>query len=295
VGKTLRHKENYYDRIICNDRVELNHVDLTQERVCERVTKSVDGAVLANAVSFGASFIENNPLGLVNDNVIMNVRLLEACHKNVVRHIVYFGSTTGYPDSDAPMREEDMFKGDPYPKYFGVGWMKRYTEKLLELYCNLGLMNATVLRLSNVYGPFDKFDLETSHVLPAMIRKFAERRFPLEVWGDGTVSRDFIYSYDVARAVYLSLVSSGGFRAFNIGAGENYTVNETINILCQLCKVRPEIKYLSGMPQMIPARHVDVSKARDGLGFEPKVNIEDGIMYTYNWLQEQLGRGNIYR
>ena len=283
----------YYDDILKHERITAVQCDLTQKEDCSKITKGVDYAILAAAVSFGASFIQNNPLGLVNDNIVMNVNLLDACYKNGVKKVIYFGSTTGYPDDAVTMYEDNMFDGDPFDKYYSVGWMKRYTEVLMKLYSEkLNLMDCTVLRLSNVYGPYDKFDLETSHVLPAMVRKFCEERFPLEVWGDGSDSRDLIYVEDAVDAVIKSL-SCTGFNAYNIGAGVNYTVNDIINMLSNILEVKPEIKYLTDKPRMIQERYISVEKATKELGFTHTVDLNTGLKKTCEWFMQN--KDKIYR
>lgn len=283
----------YYDDLLKHENVTAVKCDLTDKATCYKVTEGVDYAILAGAVSFGASFIQNNPLGLVNDNIIMNVNLLDACYKNNVEKVIYFGSTTGYPDTSDTMYEEDMFKGDPFDKYYSVGWMKRYTEVLMKLYAEkLNLMDCTVLRLSNVYGPYDKFDLQTSHVLPAMVRKFCDEMFPLEVWGDGSDSRDLIYVDDVVEAIIKSLQLSG-FNAFNIGVGKNYSVNDIIQMLSKILNVSPEIEYVTDKPRMINARHVSVTKAEEELKFVPEVELYRGLEQTCKWYNDN--KENIYR
>ena len=246
----------YYDDILKHERITAVQCDLTQKEDCSKITKGVDYAILAAAVSFGASFIQNNPLGLVNDNIVMNVNLLDACYKNGVKKVIYFGSTTGYPDDAVTMYEDNMF------------------------------------RLSNVYGPYDKFDLETSHVLPAMVRKFCEERFPLEVWGDGSDSRDLIYVEDAVDAVIKSL-SCTGFNAYNIGAGVNYTVNDIINMLSNILEVKPEIKYLTNKPRMIQERYISVEKATKELGFTHTVDLNTGLKKTCEWFMQN--KDKIYR
>lgn len=283
----------YYDNLLSHECVTLIKCDLTNKENCIKVTENIDYLILSSAVSFGASFIQNNPLGLVNDNIIMNVHLLDACRKNKVKKVVYFGSTTGYPDTKEIMYEEDMFKDDPFERYFSVGWMKRYTEVLLRLYAEkLKIMDCTALRLSNVYGPYDKYDLETSHVLPAMVRKFCEKRFPLEIWGDGEDSRDLIYVDDVVEAVVRSLECTG-FNTYNLGAGTNYTVNEIVSLLCDIHGITPEITYVKNKPKMIKKRIVCVDKIKKDLDFSPSIGIREGLNNTVDWLSSNIS--TIYR
>lgn len=285
---TTHTERDYYYNLKDNENITLIKCDLTNKEECHAATKNVDIVVLSSAISFGASFIQNNPLGLVNDNIIMNVNLLDAAYKNGAKKVIYFGSTTGYPDTSETMCEEDMFNGDPFDRYFSVGWMKRYTEVLMRLYSEkLNLMDCTVLRLSNVYGPYDKFDLENSHVLPAMVRKFCEQRFPLEVWGDGSDSRDLIYVDDVVEAVIKSF-DCEGFNTYNIGSGINHTVNDIIQMLSDILDLNPEIIYLNDKPKMINKRFVSVEKASNELNFQNTIDLEDGLEKTCQWFMRNI-------
>jgi len=219
--------------------------------------------------------------------------MLDACYKNKVNSIIYFGSTTGYPNTESEMKEEDMFIGDPFDAYFSVGWMKRYTEVVMRLYAEkLKLMNCTVLRLSNVYGPYDKFDLQTSHVLPAMVRKFCDKLFPLEIWGDGEDSRDLIYIDDVVSAV-VKCLDINGYNVYNLGYGSNHTVNEIVKILSEINNVNPEIKYIKGKPKMIKKRTISINKIKQELQFEPTIGVKEGLIKTSDWLSNNIS--TIYR
>ena len=287
-------RKYYYDDIFNDSRIILRQVDLMEKYDCLMVTKNVDYLIMANAVSFGAAYIDKNPFDLVNSNTIMNVRLLEAAVKNKVKKIVFYASTTGYPDTENEVFEKDMFIDDPFDKYFGVGWMKRYTEKLLQWYSEkLNLISCFSLRLSNVYGPMDKFDFNGCHVLPAMVRKFVERQNPLEIWGDGTESRDLIYIDDVVNITLLSLLNLDGFHVFNVGSGQNHTINEIIELLEKQENFYPKKKYILDKPRMIKKRVISVEKMKNLLLYIPKTNIIEGLKLTTEWYKEN--QNLIYR
>lgn len=287
-------RDFFYGNLFNDSKIVLRQVDLTDKNDCLMVTKNVDYLVMCNAVSFGAAYIDKNPFDLVNSNTIMNVLLLEAAAKNGVKKVVYYASTTGYPDTENEVSECDMFIGDPFNKYFGVGWMKRYTEKLLEWYSSkLNLFSGFSLRLSNIYGPMDKFNFNGCHVLPAMVRKFVERQNPLEIWGDGTESRDLIYIDDVVNITLLSLLNLEGFHAFNIGLGQNFTVNDIIDLLSKQENFYPERKYILEKPRMIKKRAINVEKMKNLLNYIPKTDIIEGLKLTTEWYKKN--QGLIYR
>jgi len=287
-------RDYYYDNLFNDTRIELLQVDLTNINDCVLVTKNVDYLIISNAVSFGAAYIEKNPYDLVNANTIMNIRLLESAAKNNVEKIIYYASTTGYPDTEKKVEEDDMFIGDPFDKYFGVGWMKRYTEKLLQWYSEkLKKMSCFSLRLSNVYGPRDKFDFNGCHVLPAMVRKFVARQNPLEIWGDGIESRDLIYIDDIVNITLLSLLNLDGFHAFNVGSGINYTVNEIIGFLEKQENFYPEKKYILDKPRMIKKRVISTDKMKDLFNYVPQFDIINGLKLTTEWYKNN--KDLIYR
>jgi GDP-L-fucose synthase len=229
---------------------------------------------------------------MARDNTVMNVNLLDACYRNGVKKVVWLASTTGYPEGDHAMKEEEMFVGDPFSKYFAVGWMKRYTEKLCELYSTKvpNPMSCVVLRPSNIYGPNDKIDPKHSHVLASLIRKTIEEQNPVEIWGDGQDVRDVLYVDDMVDAMILAAEKVDGFDQFNIGYGEAYSVLDLLDKIQSVAKKSVPYKLVPSSPQMIPVRRIDISKAEKVLGWTPKTKIDDGIRKTYEWMKRELGK-----
>jgi len=236
------------------------------------------------AATSGAKDMEDNPLVHVNPNVIMNTMLLDCCYKAGVKKVIWTSSSTIYPDSTKAMLEEDGFLGDPFKKYFPVGWMKRYTEKLCEMYSNYlpRKMPCVVLRPSNIYGPGDKFDLDKCHVTPAMVKKVVDKWNPLEVWGDGNDMRDLLYVDDFIDAVFLAM-DINEYNPINICSEKLYSVNDIISILMEIESYYPKIIYSSDKPTMIKYRAMNGKKAREILGFNAKTSIENGLKATANW------------
>jgi len=239
------------------------------------------------AQTSGAAVMEKTPLAHVTPNVVMNTCLLEEAYKSGVEKFVWLASTTGYPEFDGFITEERMFEGDPYHKYFAVGWMKRYTEKLCELYDSFNKMSCIVLRPTNIYGPHDKFDPERSHVLPALIRKVVEKQNPVEVWGDGKDIRDIVYVSDMVDAIILAIQKIDSYTPMNIGLGETLSVNEILDIIMRCENHNVPISHVNNKPSMIPKREVSIQKAKDLLGFEPKVFPQEGIQKTIEWYKNE--------
>jgi len=272
------------------DNVEYVQADLQVKEDAQRVIKDMEYVFLSAASTSGAAAISSTPMVHVIPNVIMNTRCLEACYLERVEKVLWLSSTTSYPDVDHAVTEDEMFTDDPYEKYYFVGWMKRFTEILCNMYSNklARKMPVLVLRPTNIYGPHDKFDPERSHVLPALIRKVVERQSPIEVWGDGHDERDFIYVDDMVDAIVLAMEKQVTYDPINIGFGKTYTVNEVLQIILNIDGYTDaRIVYNADKPTMIPVRRVAVKKAKNFLGFEAKVPLEEGIRRTIEFYREQ--------
>lgn len=261
------------------------NANLYNDEDCHNVTQNIDVVFHCAADSSGAATHEKNPLSMFKNNTIMNMNMLEAAYRNKVKKFVWFASTTGYPEGDYSMMEKDMFVGDPYDKYFAVGWMKRYTEKLCQMYATKvkDPMTCIVLRPTNIYGPGDKIDPERSHVLAALVRKVVEKQNPIEIWGDGTEIRDVLYVSDMIDAVIEATEQVDGFDVFNIGYGTSYSVLELLDLIKHVAKYDAPYKFVPG-PRMIPTRRVNIEKACKVLEWKPKVDIKDGLKMTYDWM-----------
>ena len=264
--------------------------DLTRREDCERVTKGMDYVFHCAANTSGAAVIDKTPLIHVTSNIVMNAQLLEAAYFAGVRKFLWLGSSTGYPSTGArPVREAEMFKGDPFEKYFCVGWMKRYTEVLCRIYGQklARTMTTIVLRPTNIYGEYDDFHFETSHVMPALIRKVVERHDPIEVWGNGEDVRDLIYVGDLVESMVMAMEKVKSYSVFNVGFGRGYKVKDLLKKICALDGYKGcRIVFDPSKPQMIPVRRVDLAKIRKNLGFFPRTTLEDGIRRTIAWYRE---------
>ena len=261
--------------------------DLTRAEDCANVVEDIDCAFLCAANTSGAYTIASNALAHVTDNVIMNARMLEAA-ANVDR-CLFLSSSTVYPPVDYAVNEGEAFSGDPHPSYFGSAWMKRYSEKLAQFYCDKYGRNIAVVRPTNVYGPFDKFDFETSHVLPALIRRAVERQAPFEVWGDGSAVRDFVYVSDLVEALLQAMVVSTRFEAFNVGSGTPVTIRESLETILTVAGYEDaRVNYDPSKPTTIPIRLVDLTLAKRRLGFEAKVSLKNGLERTIEWYRQSI-------
>lgn len=274
--------------VIVNDQVEYIQCDLTKREDCTRVVQGIDYVILCAANTSGAAVMEKNPIAHITANLLINSQILEAACLAKVSRLLFVSSTTVYPAVTYPVKEEEGFTGEPHPSYFAVGWMKRYIEKLAEFYYQRYGLKIALIRPTNVYGPYDKFDFETSHVLPALMRRAVEKQNPFEVWGDGSAVRDFIYVSDLVEALLLTLENYAECQPLNIGSGQPVTIKESVELILKLTDNPAVAIYDASKPTTIPLRVVDLTKAETILGFKPKVSLETGLRKTIDWYRSTL-------
>lgn len=272
--------------------VEYIRCDLTDKQDCQRIVRDIDYLFMAAANTFGAHGIEEKPLALVTPNIIMNTLLLEAAYEAKVKKVLYISSNVVYPVTDYPVKEEDA-KGELFEKYFCPGWMKRFSEILCEMYSSKikNPMKIIVVRPANAYGPYSDFEWETSHVIPALIRKVVERRKPIDVWGDGNDIKDFIYVEDLVEGMLLAMEKMETYDPINLATGKPCTVKEILNIIIDADGYQgAEIAFDASKPTMIPKRLIDPTKAKEVLGFEAKTPYSEGIKKTIEWYRAKINQ-----
>lgn len=268
--------------------------DLTSKEDALLATRGMDCLVLTAAYVAGAEGMLANPMRLVTDTVILNLCTLEAAYLNGVKKAVYISSGMVYPFLKTPLKEEEGYIGDPFDKYFTGGWTRRFVEVVCRMYAEkLQAMDITILRIDNLYGPYDNFERNRSHVMPSLIRKAVERMDPFEVWGDGQDYKDFIFIEDLAAGVVLALKKSEGYQVYNLASGKNSTINDVLKIILHCADYDDaRIVYNKDKPTMIPYKVLCIDKAREKLSFEPKTSLEEGIKKTMDWYREHPAKDN---
>lgn len=274
--------------------IERIQADLTNQADCR---KAMEGAQYvfhcAGAVS-AAGVTVNNPMSAITANLTITANVLEAAWATKVERIQIFGSSTGYPVSDYPIREDEMWSGPTHPSYFGYGWMRRYLERMGEfVHDRSGATKVVLVRPTATYGRHDDFDPVTSHVIPALIRKAVSKMTPFEVWGTGDEIRDFLHVEDMVRGCLLATEKMPTCEPVNIGYGKVITIREIVQTIMEAAGHTAEVFFDATKPTTISVRMVDCSKAKEMLGFEPKISLRDGLTDTVRWYQEQLASGAI--
>lgn len=261
--------------------------DLRRPEDCARAVEGMDIVFICSAQTSGAGVIRTTPLVHVTPNVLINSLLLEAAYQAQVKKVCFISSGAAYPGTGArPVTEAEMFDGDPEEVYFPAGWMKRYAEILCRTYAEkiANPMPTVVIRPSNVYGPFDKYDFAVSHFTAALVRRVAERQSPLQVWGTGEDIRDLIYVDDFVEGTLAAVATDLPFLAVNICAGRGYAVREVLETLLEVDGFTDaQVTFDASKPSTVPVRMMDAGLARSRLGFEAKLSLADGLRRTLDW------------
>ncbi len=285
-GANIRATIHKKPPVIKDDRIEYIKCDLTKEEDCRRVVKGMDYVFMCAANTSGAAVMAKTPMVHVTPNVLMNTLLLEAAYEANVKKFLFLSSNVVYPNKGHAMKEEDMAPGDLFEKYYFGGWMKQFSEALCEMYGKRlkKTMTTIVIRPANIYGPYDDFDWETSHALPALMRKVIERHDPIEIWGDGKDIKDFIFIDDFVDGVLKAMEKVNNFDVINLGSGTQSSLRQAVQIMLDKDDYTDaNIMYNADKPTMIPKRMLDVSKAKKVLGFEAKTTLDEGIKKTIEW------------
>ncbi|KMT66589.1 NAD-dependent epimerase/dehydratase family protein [Catenovulum maritimum] len=273
-----------------SQKIEWLHTDLTVQSDCAKACEGMDILIICAAYTAGALVIEKQPLALLTPNLVLNAHLLEAAHAAGVKKVIFVSSNTVYPVSDLPMKETDH-TGEYFHKYHTVASMKYFSEEICRMYAEkiANPMQVVVIRPGNMYGPYDDFDWETSHVLPAFIRRVVEKHNPMSVWGDGKDIKDLIYVDDVVDGIFAALDSEKMFDIYNIASGQGYCLRDLLATLLQLEGLEDtQVSYDESKPTMIPKRLINVDKAKEKLNFDAKTPITKGLKETIEWYKSQL-------
>lgn len=264
--------------------LKLQRVDLTDPAQVNKIIRGKDIVIQAAAVTSGSKEIVSKPYIHVTDNAVMNSLIFRACFDHRVNHLVFFSCTVMYPSQRRTVKETD-FKYQITDKYFGVGWTKVYLEKMAEFYSKLGVTKYTVIRHSNIYGPFDKYDLERSHVFGATVTKvMTAKDGKLTVWGDGSESRDLLYVSDLVNFVVTAIKSqTEKFELINVGLGKAISIKQLVKKLVKLSGKEIKIEYDKSKPTIKFNLVPDISRARKIYKWRPRTSLDEGIKKTLAW------------
>jgi GDP-L-fucose synthase len=270
--------------------------DLTQREAVAQLYADTQPDVVyhlaAQVGGIGAN--QKNPGKYFHDNMAMGLHVIEEARKFGVSKIVFAGTICAYPKfAPIPFREDDLWNGYPEETNAPYGVAKKALLVMAQAYREQFGQNIVVALPVNLYGPRDNFDLESSHVIPAMIRKCMEakraRAPEIVLWGDGSPTREFLYVDDCARALVQMAVSYDDPAPINLGSGHEVSIRALATLIAKLCGYDGVLRWDESRPNGQPRRCLDVSRAAERLGFRAETMLEEGLVKTIAWYSENQG------
>ena len=284
-----------YENLIGKTSSELDLRD--QQAVKEFFAAEKPGIVIDAAARVGGILANNEyPWQFLYENLQIQNNLIASAHEYEVERCIFLGSSCIYPKHcDQPMREEYLLTGplEPTNQWYAVA--KITGVKMIEALRKQYNHNYVSLMPTNLYGPRDNFDLKTSHVLPAMIRKFHEAKenghATVTLWGTGSPMREFLHVNDVAEAVFFVLNRGHGMQhdLYNVGTGKDITIKNLAGLIQKIVGHKGDIEWDTSKPDGTPRKLMDVTRMKEE-GWEYSIELEEGIRMTYEWFKQNLDK-----
>lgn len=267
-------------------------VDLKRQTEVEAFLRDArpDAIVMAAAKVGGILANDTRPAEFLYDNVMIEANIIAAAHENDVQKFLFLGSSCIYPKfAPQPIPEDSLLTGplEPTNEWYAIA--KIAGIKLVQAYRKQYERDYISAMPTNLYGPGDNFDLTSSHVMPAIIRKAHEAKIngapSITVWGTGTPRREFLHADDCADALVFLLKNYSGHEHVNVGSGEDITILELTKIVCEVVGFKGQIVHDLSKPDGTPRKLMSASKLRK-MGWSPRTAFEEGISETYRWFLE---------
>jgi GDP-L-fucose synthase len=263
-------------------------LDLMERENCREAVKNADLVIHMAAVVGGIGFNRENPATLFYQNLMMGAQLMEEARLAGVKKFVSIGTVCAYPKfTPVPFQEDDLWNGYPEETNAPYGLAKKMLLVQGQAYRQQYGFNAIYLLPVNLYGPGDNFDPRSSHVIPALIRKIVEARESnapyVEVWGDGSASREFLYVEDAAEGIALAAENYEGSEPVNLGSGREISIKELVSVITALIGYKGQIRWDTSKPNGQPRRSLDVSRAEKEFGFRAQTDFQEGLRKTVEW------------
>jgi GDP-L-fucose synthase len=274
--------------------------DLTQIEAVRRLYREARPGIVIHlaAVVGGIGANRLNPGKFFYENAIMGLQMMEEARLNKVEKFAATGTICAYPKfTPVPFREEDLWNGYPEETNAPYGLAKKMMLVQSQAYREQYDFNSIFLLPVNLYGPRDNFDLESSHVIPALIRKCLEAKERgddhIVAWGDGSPTREFLYVEDAAEGILLAAEHYNSSEPVNLGAGHEISIKDLVEMVARLTGYAGQIHWDSTRPNGQPRRALDTSKAKKLFGFEAKTSLEEGLRRTIEWYsQNNIGQND---
>jgi len=245
------------------------------------------------AIVGGIGHNQKNPGQFFYDNLMLGAQLMEYARLRGVKKFVAVGTVCAYPKfTPVPFKEDNLWNGYPEETNAPYGLAKKMMLVQSQAYRQQYGFNSIFLLPANLYGPGDKFDPETSHVIPALICKCLEARRKgsdfIEVWGSGNASREFLYVEDCAEGIVKAAALHDESDPINLGNGREVTIKDLVETIARLTNFHGEIRWDTGKPDGQPRRQLDTARAFERFGFRAQTSLEDGLQRTISWYEENL-------
>jgi GDP-L-fucose synthase len=283
-----------FENIITRTHAEL---DLTRQAETEAffASERPEYVILAAARVGGIHANNTRRADFIRDNLFMQTNAIDAAWRNGARKLLFLGSSCIYPKlAPQPMREDALLSGYLEPTNEPYAIAKIAGLKMAEAYRSQYNFDAISLMPTNLYGPGDNFDLEGSHVLPALLRKFHEAATSgsptVTVWGSGKPLREFMHADDLAAAAVFLMRTYSSSEIINVGTGEEVTIGELAALIGEIVGFKGQIVHDLSQPDGTPRKLLDISRVLN-LGWKPKVSLREGIASTYSWYQSAMLAG----
>jgi GDP-L-fucose synthase len=263
-------------------------MDLRKWENCVRAVKDKDIVIHLAAKVGGIGFNQKYPGELFYDNAIMGIQLIEAARQEGVEKCVILGTVCAYPKfTPVPFHEDDLWNGYPEETNAPYGIAKKALLVQAQAYRQQYGFNAIYLLPVNLYGPRDNFNPDSSHVIPALIKKFVdavrEKKPYVDVWGTGSASREFLYVDDAARAIVLATERYNKPQPVNLGAGKEISIKDLVTIIQKHTGYTGKIHWDTSKPDGQPRRCLVTSRAKEEFGFEAEMQFDEGLKRTVDW------------
>lgn len=271
-----------------------SEVDLREQKAVNDLfkTEKPEYVILLAAKVGGILANDTYPAEFIYDNLMIETNVINAAHAAGVKKLLFMGSSCIYPKmAPQPMKEEYLLSGPLEPTNDAYAVAKIAGIKLCQAYRKQYSDNFIAVMPTNLYGPHDNFDLENSHVLPSLIRKFHEAKTSeadsVTLWGTGSPKREFLYTQDLADALIFLMQNYDGAQIVNIGAGEDICIKDLAELIKDIVGFKGRIEWDTAKPDGTPRKLLDVSKIND-LGWEAEVSLEEGVRETYQWFVKHI-------
>lgn len=265
--------------------------DLTTLEACQRAVDGQNVIIHLAAHVGGIGLNQAKPAELFYDNLMMGVQLIHTAHLAGVEKFVCVGTICAYPKfTPVPFKEDDIWNGYPEETNAPYGVAKKALLVQLQSYRQQYNFDGIYLLPVNLYGPEDNFDPSSSHVIPALIRKVHEAQLrgdkEIPVWGDGSPTREFLYSTDAARGIVMATQLYDGAEPVNLGTNYEISIKDLITLICELMGYEGELVWQVDKPNGQPRRCLDTERAKQAFGFTAEMEFKQGLKNTIDWYRQ---------